>query len=216
MAKKIVIWGCGGFAREVHFLCEQLGLEVIGFLDERPEQKGKIINDVAVLGDIVDVAAKASDVVVVPAGVGDPALKQRLARKTATAGFEIAPTLVHPSVPMSRTNRIGVGGVITIGNALTVNLTIGDLVIINQLCSIGHDVVLDDLVTISPGANISGNVTIGEGTYVGTGASIREKVTIGSWSIIGGGAFVAADVPDRVLYAGVPAVLKKELATTRF
>ena len=48
LIKPLVIWGCGGHAREVLHLCEQLGIEVAGFLDERSEWKGQIVDDVPV------------------------------------------------------------------------------------------------------------------------------------------------------------------------
>ena len=52
-----MIWGCGGHAREVLHLCKQIGIEVVGFLDERPEWKGQIVDDVPVLGDLPDIIA---------------------------------------------------------------------------------------------------------------------------------------------------------------
>jgi sugar O-acyltransferase (sialic acid O-acetyltransferase NeuD family) len=208
---KLIIWGCGGHAREVNLLCEQIGHEVIGFIDERPEMKGAIVDDIPVLGDIGDIIEMRNEVEVVCAGVGDPALKKRFAEKTVSAGFKLAETLIHPSVYISKRNRLGIGSVICAGSLLTVGIQIGDFVIINRITNIGHDVVISDFATISPGVNVSGNVTIGEGAYIGTGASIREKVRVGAWSVIGGGAFVNCDVPDKTLYAGVPAVFKKIL-----
>jgi len=216
--QKLVIYGAGGFAREVQLLCEDLGIEVIGFLDERPQMKGKIVNGIPILGDIADLehhlplsGVVRSEVEVVCAGVGDPALKKKFGEKTLKAGYKIARTLVHPNVRVSKWNTLGHGSIICQGTVLTVNITVGDFVIINQNCSLGHDDTIMDYVTISPGVNISGMVTIGSGTFVGTGAGIRENITIGEWCVIGGNAFVKDDVPNRSLFAGVPAVLKKQL-----
>ncbi len=208
--KRLVIWGCGGHAREVHWLCEQLGYEVAGFLDERPEMKGRIVNDIPVLGDLPDITALHGLVDVVCGGVGDPALRRRLVRKTLEAGFQPAGSLIHPSVTISKRNRIGTGCVICEGCILTVNIDIGNYVVINRSANISHDSVIGDYATIAPGANIAGNVTIGEGAYIGIGASIREKRTIGNEAVIGGGAFVKDDVPARTLAAGVPAQIKKQ------
>lgn len=215
---KIIIFGAGGFAREVQLLCEELKLEVVGFLDERPEMKGKIVNDVPILGDIDDIqksirlhSLNKSDVSIVCAGVGDPSLKVKFVRKTKDAGYKIARSLIHPGVNISKRNTIGNGSIVCQGNVLTVNISIGDFVIINQNCSLGHDDKIHDYVTISPGANISGEVEIGEGTYIGTGVGIKEKIKIGEWSIIGGNAFVKDDVPSKTLYVGVPATCKKVL-----
>ncbi len=211
LATKLIIWGCGGQARELILLCEQIGLEVIGFLDERPDMKGKVIDDVPVLGDIEDIGEMRGMVKIVCAGVGDPELKKRFSMKTIRAGFDLAEPLVHPSVYISKRNSIGMGSVICDGTTLTINVRIGSHVIINRGCNIGHDTTIGDFTTISPGVNISGNVTIEEGVFFGTGASASEKLHIGAWSIIGGGAFVNNDVKAEALFAGVPAVFKKRV-----
>lgn len=208
----LVIWGCGGQAREVLHLCEQIGIEVVGFLDERPEFKGKIVDDIPVLGDLPEILNLKDKVQIVCAGVGDPSLKKRLVEKTKQFGFQFADTLVHPSVFISKRNRLGIGNVICEGTIITTNVVIKDFVIINRRVNISHDDIIEDYVTVSPGVNIAGNVTIQEGAYIGIGSSLREKITIGSWSIVGGGAFVKDDIPGNSLYAGVPATFKKRLS----
>lgn len=213
MMRRLVIWGCGGHAREVNWLCEQAGYEVIGFLDERPEMKGRIINDIPVLGDLPDIMFLRDEVEVVCAGVGDPALKRRFVDKTLAEGFAPAGSIIHPGIRLSKRNRIGIGCVICEGAVLTDNIEIGSFVIINRGVHVSHDVVIGDFATIAPGVNIAGNVTIGNGAYVGIGASIREKVTIGNEAVIGGGAFVKDDVPAGTLAAGVPATIKKRYSS---
>lgn len=207
--RRFVIWGCGGHAREVNWLCEQLGCEVVGFLDERPEMKDQIVNDIPVLGDLADIEDLREEVDVVCAGVGDPALRKRLVEKTLEAGFQPAKTFIHPFVKVSIRNRIGAGSIVCEGSILTDNIEIGKYVIVNRSANISHDVKIGDYATIAPGANIAGNVTIGEGAYIGIGASIRENISIGAGAVIGGGAFVKDDVPDMTLAAGVPAQMKK-------
>lgn len=206
-----MIWGCGGHAREVNFLCEQIGQDVIGFLDERFQMKGAIVDDVPVLGDIDDIKDLLGKVDIICTGVGDPALRRRFFQKTRKAGFDLAEALIHPSVSISKSTHIGKNSIVCEGVVLTVNIKIGEFVIINRSTTIGHDTIIGDYVTVSPGVNISGNVKIGDGAYIGTGTSIREKVKIGDWSVVGGGAFVKDDVPEKTLYAGVPAILKKLL-----
>lgn len=209
--KSLLIWGCGGFGREVLVLAEALDIPVLGFLDERPEMKGVMVEGIPVLGDISQLECDPAQVQVT-FGVGDPLLKSRLYQKTISYGFSIAPVLIHPGVVYSKRGFVaGEGSVICAGCALTLNIRIGKGVIINQLCSVGHDGVIHDFATLSPGVMMSGNVEIGSFTYVGTGAVIKEKIKIGSESVIAGAAFIGRDVPDRVMVAGVPAIIKKEL-----
>jgi sugar O-acyltransferase (sialic acid O-acetyltransferase NeuD family) len=214
MTNKLVIWGCGGMAREVNWLCEQLGQEVVGYLDERPEFRGRMVDGLPVLGDLVDIPYLRDEVHVVCASVGDPALKKKFVYKTLQYGFRVADSLVHPSVFISKQNHLGTGAIICAGAIITTNVKIGDFVIVNVNASLSHDTVVDDYVTISPGATVCGNVTIGEATLIGAGAVVKEKVDIGSCAVIGGGAFVKDNVPHMSLYAGVPAVFKKDLSIT--
>jgi sugar O-acyltransferase (sialic acid O-acetyltransferase NeuD family) len=208
---KVVIWGCGGMGREVNYLCELLKLEVVGFLDERPDMRGQLVDGKPVLGDLSDIMELRNEVKVVCAGVGSPELKRRFVQKTKDCGFSFAETLVHPSVQLSRYVHLAPGSVICAGTIITINVHIGQFVIVNSSVTLAHDVRIADYVTISPGVNISGNVTVEEGAFIGTGSAVREKITIGPWSVIGGGAFVKDHVPGGVLYAGVPAVFKKKL-----
>ncbi|WLD93014.1 acetyltransferase [Alkalihalobacillus sp. AL-G] len=209
MSDKLILWGCGGHAREVSHLCEQIGLEIIGYLDERKEMKGKIVNDLPVLGDIDDILNLRGRVKIVCSSVGSPTLKERFVKKTLEYGFDFSDPIIHPNVYISKRNVIGKGSIICEGVILTVNIEIGDFVIVNRKVTIGHDCNIGDYSTVSPGVNISGNIKIGEKAYIGTGASVREKITIGKSALIGGGAFVKDDVPNNTLFAGVPAVFQR-------
>ncbi|MEK4039006.1 MULTISPECIES: acetyltransferase [Paenibacillus] len=214
--RKLVIWGSGGHAREINWLCEELDVQVMGFLDERPEFKGRIVDGVPVLGTLVDIELLKNEVELVCAGVGDTSLKKRFVHETIQSGFRIASPLIHPRVRISQSNIIGEGSMIFQGAILSGNIRIGQHVIINQGVSLSHDVIISDFVTISPGVNVAGNVTIDEGAYIGIAASVREKRHIGCWSTIGGGAFVKDDVPDFTLAAGIPAVVKKRFNSTYY
>lgn len=209
--KSIVIWGAGGHAREVHWLCEILGREVVGFLDERPTMRGRTLLGLPVYNGLHEVIQMRHEVEVVCAGVGDPPLKAKFWQQTLEAGFIIAGPLIHPSVEVSRRNHIDTGVVICAGVTLTVDIQLGRGVILNRNVTVGHDVKLHDFVTVGPGAVISGNVTVGELSYIGTLAGIREKLHVGREVMLAGGAFLTQDMPDECLYAGVPAVFKKDL-----
>lgn len=52
---------------------------------------------------------------------------------------------------------------------------------------------------------------IGNDVWVGANVTILPGVTIGNCSVIGAGAVVTKDVPEGVLVAGNPAVIKKKL-----
>lgn len=205
MQNGIIIWGCGGMGRDVRELCRVLDITVLGYLDERPEMRGRIVGDIEVLGDINDALPLRDGAAVVCAGVGDPRLKSRFLGKTAALGFRLAPPLIDPAVRIPPSAHIGTGSVICTGAVISANVRLHDHVIINMNASIGHDAELHDFVTVSPGANVSGNVTLDAGVFIGSNAAIREKVRIGAGSVIGACAYVHTDIP-----AGI-----KALPTTR-
>ena len=62
------------------------------------------------------------------------------------------------------------------------------------------------------GEGIARSITIGNGCWIGAGAIILDGVTVGEGCVIAAGAVVTQDVKSNVLVAGVPAVVKRELA----
>jgi len=97
------------------------------------------------------------------------------------------------------------------GAVVHVNAVIGKGCIINTSSSVDHDCILEDGVHISPGAHIGGSVSIGKYTWVCIGSCIANNIKIGRNVIVAAGAAVIKDVPDNVMVAGVPAILKKKM-----
>lgn len=214
--KPLLLWGSGGLAREVLWLCRMANLEAIGFLDERPEMRGTNVHGVPIIGDLADAGRWRFDTYIVVASVGDPLLKRRLNLKTTSMGFKLAPAVVSPLAAISSSVSLGEGSVVCTGVVMTVDIRVGKGVCVNLNTTVGHDCIIDDYVTISPGVNISGNVSIGQGAYIGTGSAIRERLTVGEWSIVAGGAFVARPVDAYSLVAGVPARFQKNIHVDGF
>lgn len=204
---RLLIYGSGGFAREVAWLAEEAGYEVVGFIDDQQEKVGLFVNGIRV-HSFEEVKAFAGEVPLAIA-VGSPQTREKLFLKAREAGFSFA-TLVHPRVERSRFVEIGEGTVITAGNILTVNIRLGLQVQINLDCTIGHDVVMEDFATLAPGVHVSGWVRIEKRAYVGTGAVIingkeDEPIVIGEDAVVGAGAVVTKSVPPRTTVVGVPA-----------
>jgi sugar O-acyltransferase (sialic acid O-acetyltransferase NeuD family) len=210
--RQILIYGAGGFAREVKDVVdamEEAGKTVrcIGFLDDAVKNHGRTLNDVPVHGGADRIHGFADEVEFL-IGIGNPVAKKKIAEKIAGNGGRFAKAF-HPTAVTSRYVEYGEGTIVTAGVILTNQIRIGKHVILNLGDTVGHDCVLDDYVTISPGVFISGNVHIGEGTDVGTGSAIIQGVRIGRWSLIGAGAVVTKDLPDNCTAVGVPAKIIK-------
>ena len=84
---------------------------------------------------------------------------------------------------------------------------------VNRGATIGHDNHIGAYSRIQPGANLGSLTVIGRGVTIGLGANVIERLRIGDGAIVGAGAVVLKDVPHMVLVAGVPAIVRKSLAT---
>lgn len=118
-------------------------------------------------------------------------------------------TLIHPSSVVLPPTELGEGTVASTGVLIGSHSRIGRHVFLNRGARVGHHTCIGDFVTIQPGANIAGANEIGDETYIGMGAIIVERLKIGRGVTVAAGAVVKADVPDHVLVAGSPAVIKK-------
>lgn len=75
---------------------------------------------------------------------------------------------------------------------------------VKGLCKIGKNVTLGHL------SMVHGPATIGDSTLVGIGATVLQNSNIGTGVILAGGSVIRGEAEDNSLYAGVPAVKKKE------
>lgn len=208
--KKIVIYGAGGFARELAIHIEEMNQvneewEILGFLEDNSNKIGKMLNGYPILGgvDWLD-NWKRNDIYIV-LGIGSPSGKKVMYEKVKSKGNYNYPNLIHPSVKISEYNCFGQGIIVCKGSIITCNTDIKDFVTININSTIGHDTIIENYTTISPNCSISGNVHLSDGVYLGTQATIIEKLSVGRNSIIGAGAVVVKDIPDFCTAVGVPA-----------
>lgn len=207
--KDLIIFGAGGFGREVAWLVERINKisptwNLLGFMDDNDPIQGTEINGHKVLGKTCDVCRYSDAYFVCAVG----ASKTR--EKIVNSMKEIDPavkfgTVIDPSVVLSDLVTIGEGTIICAHTIITVNISIGDHVIINLDCTIGHDAVLDDFVTLYPSVNISGNTNIGSAAELGTGMQIIQGKTVGEYTIVGAGAVVVEDIPKKCTAVGSPA-----------
>lgn len=213
--KDIVIIGCGGFAREVAWLIEDINesskqWNLKGFIDDNKNLHGKIVNGYKVLGGFEFLNNKSELYYV--CAVGNSIVREKIIKEKCSQ-YNIKPAiLIHPSVIMNKGyNDIGQGSIICAGNIITVNTKIGNHTIINLDCTIGHDVVIGEFSTIYPSVNISGNCNIGNNCEIGTGTQIIQGKVVGDKVIIGAGAVVINNIEDYSVAVGAPAKIIKKV-----
>lgn len=206
--KNIVIVGAGGFGREVKTIIDainkvEMTYNFIGFYDDGIE-KGTIINNFPVLGNLSDLNATKESICVL-LGIGDPTTKSKIIGVLSNENLDF-PSLIHPSVQISDDDvTIAKGCVICAGTIITCNIKIGSFVTLNLMCTVGHDTIINDYSSFMPSVNISGEVHIQEKVYVGTGAKIINQLSIGTSTIVGAGAVVSKSLPEYCTAVGIPA-----------
>jgi len=204
---KVLIYGSGGFGREVAWLAHDADYDVLAFIDDDSSRWGQQINGIPVVS-IEEAAQKYIDVPVTIA-IAHPSTRKTIYEKVKEKGFNFV-NLIHPRTEKSEFVEIGKGCTITAGNIITVNVKIKNFVHINPGCTIGHDVIIHDFATLTPGVHVAGWVFIHEGAFIGTGAVIINgtpdaPLEIGSYAVVGAGAVVTRSVPPGITVVGVPA-----------
>ena len=206
--KRILIFGAGGFGREVQWLIERINQkkptwQIEGYLDDGIEP-GTEINGYKVLGGLDKLQEYDRSVAVVCA-VGSARIREKIISRIKQIGKFCFPNLIDPDVQMSQYISMGEGNIVCAGNILTVNITLEDFVILNLSCTVGHDAVLESFVTVYTGVNISGCTKIEQGVELGTGSKIIQGITVARNTIVGAGAVVVRHMPAECVVMGVPA-----------
>ena len=207
--KDLYIIGAGGFGREVAWLVERINQveatwNIKGFIDDNTSLQGHTEDGYSVVGGS-DYLLKQQKAIWVVCAVGSAKVRKSIIEKLQVNPNIRFATVIDPSVILSDRIKIGEGTIICAGTILTVDITIGNHVIINLDCTVGHDDVIEDFVTIYPSVNVSGNVVVETCAELGTGMQIIQGKKIGKESILGAGAVVVKDIPEKCTAVGSPA-----------
>lgn len=207
--KDIAIFGVGGFGREVLTLIQDINKveptwNVIGFFDDGYEI-GYETHGLKNLGGTKELSEWKIPLAVTIA-IGTPSLKKAILNNIHNDLIEY-PTLIHPTVIIGDKDyvKIGKGCIFCAYTVVTTDIEVGDFVILNLACTLGHDTIVKDHCAFMPTCNISGEVEIGEGVYCGTGVKIINQTSIGENTIVGAGAVVTKPLPANCTAVGMPA-----------
>ncbi len=208
--KKIVLFGAGGFGREVAYLIERINMfqkptyELLGFLVEKKFLKsGMKVNGYPVLGDEQWLYEHPD--VVCTCTIADVDAKARIQTTLMEKGV-IFETIIAPGVRIApKYTTIGVGCVIYSDVGISVNVNIGDGVLLNAGVAIGHETNIGKYTSIMPGTRISGRCQIGEQVSIGGHSFIVPRKKIGDHAVVAAGSVVFSNVKSRTTVLGNPA-----------
>lgn len=210
--KRLVIFGAGGFAREVRWLAEEIdalapSFTFVGYVVSDLQRLGAHDSKKDLLGEVSWLREHRSSFDSIALAIGTPAARTSVGQALiAEFGEGVFPALVHPSVKLDRKScKIGPGALLCAGVVATVNVEFGPFALVNLQCTLGHEAKVGWASVLNPSVNLSGGVTIGPGVLVGTGAQVLQYLSVGAGATVGSGAVVVKDVPAGETVVGIPA-----------
>ncbi|WP_431293706.1 hypothetical protein [Pedobacter sp. P26] len=206
--RDIIIYGAGGFGREVHVLLKQINLHgptfnIMGFVDDNPALEKGEVNGLPVLGNIEFLTGFERRVEVVVALVHPT--KNELVDKLKSNPNLIFPNVIHPGIYWDDTNQIGEGNVLCHGMNLTCNIKIGNFNVFNGRVGLGHDVSLGNYNLFGPNSFIAGTVTVGDFNIFAMNSSVIQQKKIGDFNKINLNSVIIRNTGNHGVYFGVPA-----------
>jgi len=208
MRGKLLLLGAAGTAKKaIESLREQDLFSTIALLDNFATQSH--LCSYPIIGKCDDLEKFKLDFTHAFICISEPEVRMHFLQKLISAGFEI-PNIIHPRAYVCKSASIGVGTFVNALASIQSDSKIGDGCIVETGAIIEHDNEVGECVTIAPNASTTGNVKIGDSTFMGVCSCIINHVTVGKNVIIAAGATVIANVPDNVMVAGCPALIKKQ------
>lgn len=213
VARRIVILGAGGHARETAWVAESVGFEVVGFVVSDTSKLTDRDSASRVLGDLCWLVDNQREFDAIAVGIGNPRARRQVAEKvSALVPSRAWPTLVHPTATIDhKTAELAPGSYVGAGVVATVAVRLAPWACLNFGCTVGHEGYVGRATVVNPGASVSGGVVLGDEVLVGTGARVLQYVNVGEGATVGAGAVVLRDVEPYTTVVGVPArVVRRE------
>lgn len=201
----VIVMGCAGNGLIVAGVCEALGVQVAGFLDDG--HVGEEVVGYPVLGGLKDwggFTGNGSRFVWTLQNAKKQEGRYHLFRDLGMPGELMAEPLVHPRADAPRC-KLGRGTVLMPGACVAPLAEVGRNVLIFENAVVDHHAIIGDFAYVCAGAFVGGKVRVGRGAWVGANCTIREELSIGDFALVGCGAVVVDDVKARQTVVGNPA-----------
>lgn len=206
MKKKLLVIGAGGFAKSIIDSINYTEFELIGFVDTY--KQGYHQGYPIIANDISEIEKPKDYVYFI--GVGDPNSRYQFYLLLKEYGLSLI-NIIDSTALLSRNINLGDG--IYIGKMCIVNsdTTLEDGVVINTRSLIEHGNLIGCCSNISTNVVLNGDVKVGECSFIGSCTVVNGQITIGSKATIGSGSVVIRNISDKVVVAGSPTRLIREI-----
>jgi sugar O-acyltransferase (sialic acid O-acetyltransferase NeuD family) len=213
--QRIAMVGSGELSDRLIYYFEDTGFgRVVGMFDDF-ETVGAAKNGRPILGKTEEIPAAfrkgAFDAVAIAIGYKHRRFRKEVYATLKGQGVPIA-TFVHPSSYVEKSARLREGSIVLVNCTIDMNARLGENVLLASRGFVSHHVDIGSHTYCGPAVNLAGNTGIGECCFLGINTTVIDGVRIGTNVQTAAGSVVTKDVPDHVLVAGVPAVVKKTLS----
>lgn len=205
--KKLLIVGAGGLGRETYQWAmdiqkQEKRWEFIGYLDDDLQALDKYQQSDRIVGTVDSYVPQPDEELI--CAIGEPDTKYQLYQSLLAKGA-VFTTIIHPTVLLPDAYDIGQDVIIGPGSIVSIDVTIGDCVVVNTLTVVGHDVIIEPGCIISDYCDIMGGVHLESQVFLGSGANILPGVTVGANARVGAGSVVLKKVKAKTSVFGNPA-----------
>lgn len=204
---RVVLYGSrpDGHASVVLEMLAGAGMEVVGLVDDWPENAGRKIGALEVVGASADLPRLAAEGVEgALLGFGAAPGREAIVAAVAAAGLAL-PTLVHPSAQIAASAELADGVQVLARAYVGPKARVGRGCLVNTGAIVEHDVSLGDYSVVDPGAVLTGRARVGESVEIGSGAVLIPDSEVGPGATVGAGAVVTRPVAAGQTVVGVPA-----------
>ncbi|WP_223033944.1 acetyltransferase [Hanstruepera marina] len=215
----MLVIGAKGFAKEIlEVLFQNNAVEELCFYDDISKDiEEKLYGEYPILNSTSQVkkhflSIEKNFVI----GIGNPKLRFLMYEKFTKIGGVLKGTISNSAQISSYGVEIDSGVNIMHGAIVSNDVKIGKGCIIYYNTVLTHDVQLGDFVEVSPSVTLLGRCKINSFCQIGANTTVLPDIVIGENVIIAAGSVVTKDVPSNCMIAGVPAVIKKQLAPLTF
>jgi sugar O-acyltransferase (sialic acid O-acetyltransferase NeuD family) len=171
--------------------------------------------DRPILGKTADIPThfkrQAFDAVAVAVGYKNRRFRKEVYQYLKRHGIPVA-TFVHPSSYVDASAVLQEGSVVLVDCTIDMKAMVGENVLLSSRCFVSHHVRIGAHTFCGPAVNLAGHTEVGECCFLGVNTTSVDHVRMGENVQTAAGSVLTKDVPDHVMVAGVPAVVKKNLS----
>ncbi|NDO50851.1 acetyltransferase [Lachnospiraceae bacterium MD335] len=197
---RILIFGCGGHARSVvNVINEVCGLKNVMLVDENAKKEEIILGCRTECK--YDLREKDAFIV----AIGDNGKRKRVYQELRKKNKGYCITVISSHANIGMEVEVGRGTFIAQNVYVGPQAEVGENTIINTGSVIEHETVIGNHTHIAPNTTVCGRVRIGNNVFCGAASTVIDNVRICDNVVIGAGAVVTDDIVESGIYIGVPA-----------